>query len=278
MAYKVVITEVTDVNGDGRIDLADVQYLLQNAKNVLSTLKGNGDFRSSECIELLKEADIVVTNPPFSLFREYVAQLMKYGKRFLIIGNQNAVSYKEIFPLLRDNKMWFGFHAGAQEFEVPQEYVKKNIYIKSDGRKFAKFGNICWFTNLDHKKRHEELILYHSYSADKYPLYDNYDAIEINQINNIPMDYNGIMGVPISILDQFNPDQFEIIGSNCSTELCKELGVKPLGADWIKRYRAAGGTGHNTANMVRIVYNDSKGKPKVAFSRIFIRNKTPQKI
>lgn len=153
IAYKVEITEVTDVNGDGRIDLADVRHLIQNDKNVLSTLKENGDFRSKECIELLKEADIVVTNPPFSLFREYVAQLMAYEKKFLIIGNQNAVSYKEVFPLLQNDKIWLGICAGAQKFAVPNNYEKDNIYIGDDGKKYAKFGNICWFTNLDHKKR-----------------------------------------------------------------------------------------------------------------------------
>ena len=260
MAYKVVITEVTDVNGDGRIDLADVQYLLQNDKNVLSTLKGNGDFRSSECIELLKEADIVVTNPPFSLFREYVAQLMKYGKRFLIIGNQNAVSYKEIFPLLRDNKMWFGFHAGAQEFEVPQEYVKKNIYIKSDGRKFAKFGNICWFTNLDHKKRHEELILYHSYSADKYPLYDNYDAIDVHAINEIPYDYNGLMGVPLTFFDKYNPEQFEIVGiTDRNSPFCTKI------------YSKSDATNYSDLNRRSVLLIN--GEYKMLFPKILIRKK-----
>ena len=278
VAYKVEITEVNDVNGDGAVDLADVEYLIKNDKNVLSCLRGNGDFRSKECIELLKEADIVVTNPPFSLFREYIAQLMEYEKKFLIIGNQNNVGYKEVFPLIQQTKLWLGVNAGSHKFQVPIDFERNNTYIDKDGKKYAKFGNICWFTNLDHKKRHEQLDLVCHYSPEEYPHYENYNAIEVAKVSDIPYDYEGIMGVPITFLDRYNPNQFEIIASNSSTELCKELGVKPLGEDWIKRYRAAGGTGHNTANMVRIVYNDSHGKPKVAFSRIFIRNKHPQKI
>ena len=278
VAYKVEITEVSDVNGDGAVDLADVEYLIKNDKNVLSCLRGNGDFRTKECIELLKKADIVVTNPPFSLFREYIGQLMEYGKKFLIVGNQNNVGYKEVFPMIQKNLIWLGVNAGSHKFQVPDDFERNNTYIDNDGKKYAKFGNICWFTNLDHNKRHEELDLIRSYSPNEYPHYENYDAIEIPKVSDIPYDYPGIMGVPITFLDKYNPEQFEIIASNSSTELCKELGVKPLGEDWIRRYRTAGGTGHNTANMVRIVYNDAKGKPRVAFSRIFIRNKHPKTI
>ena len=220
IAYKVEITEVKDVNGDGRIDLADVQYLLQNDKNVLSLLKENGDFRSNECIELLKEADIVVTNPPFSLFREYVAQLIKYDKKFLIIGNMNAVSYKEMFPLFKDNKLWMGHNSGSQEFQVPIDFEQQNTYLRPNGKKFAKFGNICWYTNLEHKKRHEELILFKTYNAEDYPKYDNYDAIEVGKTNDIPCDYDGIMGVPITFLDKYNPEQFEIIGNEYMLSVC----------------------------------------------------------
>ncbi len=285
-AYKVEITEVKDMNGDGAVDLSDVRYLLQNDKNVLSTLQ-TGDFRDPECIELLKQADIVVTNPPFSLFREYIGQLMKYEKKFLIIGNKAAVNGKDVFPLIKDNKVWVGYTPMNVDllFIVPkeseEEYLKTgkegSNYKRVDGKIYGRSPSI-WFTNLDHNKRHEFLDLVCHYSPEEYFHYENYDAIEVTQVTDIPTDYDGIMGVPVSFLDKYNPDQFEIVGSNCSTELCKELGVKPLGEDWIRRYRAAGGTGHNTANMVRIVYNDSKGMPKVAFSRIFIRNKHPQKI
>lgn len=222
IAYKVEISEVTDCNGDGAIDLSDVRYLIQNDKNVLSRLKGNGDFRSAECVELLKQADIVVTNPPFSLFREYVAQLMKYDKKFLIIGNQNNVTYKEVFPLIMQNRLWLGMRSGAQTFQVPMDFEKDNTYI-DDGKKYAKFGNICWFTNLDIAKRHEELDLWRKYSPDVYPKYDNFDAINVDKVADIPCDYDGVMGVPITFMDKFNPEQFEILGI---TDRGDEYGLK----------------------------------------------------
>lgn len=168
-------------------------------------LRGDGDFRSAECVELLREADIVVTNPPFSLFREYVAQLIKYDKKFLIIGNQNAFSYKEIFPLIKENYIWTGYNL-VKEFAQPDGTTKK-------------FGNVCWFTNLDIKKRHEDLILYKTYNPTEYPTYINYNAIEVSKTEYIPMDYEGIMGVPITFLDKYNPSQFEIIGIGNGGEL-----------------------------------------------------------
>lgn len=209
-AYKIEISEVTDFNGDGAIDLADVNYLLKNKKNALSLLNGNGDFRSEECVELLKQADIVVTNPPFSLFREYVAQLMQYEKKFLIIGNQNAITYKEIFPLIQHNQLWLGHNSGAQTFQVPITFERNNTYIEN-GIKYAKFGNICWFTNLDVNTRHELLVLYRHYNPTQYPHYDNYDAINVDKVADIPCDYNDCIGVPITFLDKYNPDQFEIV-------------------------------------------------------------------
>ncbi len=183
------------------------------AKTRISHLNGDGDFRSRECIELLKQSDIVVTNPPFSLFREYVAQLMEYGKEFLIIGSRNAITYKEIFPLIKNNKLWLGYSTGDMEFRVPDYYPPKVHRYRMDekGRKFYSLGNAGWFTNLDLKKRHEEIILYKKYSPDEYPKYDNYDAIEVSKVNKIPVDYDGAMGVPITFLDKHNPDQFEII-------------------------------------------------------------------
>lgn len=274
IAYKVEITEVKDENGDGAVDLSDVQYLLKNDKNVLSILK-TGDFRSQECIELLKEADIVVTNPPFSLFREYIGQLMEYKKKFLIIGSQKSIGCKEIFPLFQENKIWwgYGFKGAAAHFFSPYEDTATAGDHKKD---MIRFSGVTWFTNLEIPKRSEEMDLVCRYSPDEYPRYENYNAIEVGKTTDIPFDYPGIMGVPITFLDKYCPDQFDIVGSNSSTDLCKMLGVQPLGQDWINRYRAAGGTGHNTANMVRIVYNDKSGKPKVAFQRIFIRNKHPQ--
>ena len=161
-------------------------------------LKGDGDFRSQECLDILKVADIVVTNPPFSLFREYVAQLMEYGKKFIIIGSKNAITYKEFFPLLKDNKVWIGYNS-VNDFQQP------------DGS-FKKFGNIGWFTNLGIKKRHEKIVLRKIYTPEEYPTYDNYEAINVNKTAEIPSDYDGVMGVPISFLDKYNPNQFEIVG------------------------------------------------------------------
>ena len=274
IAYKVEITEVKDENGDGAVDLSDVQYLLKSDRNVLSILK-TGDFRSQECIELLKEADIVVTNPPFSLFREYIGQLMEYKKKFLIIGSQKSIGCKEIFPLFQENKIWwgYGFKGAAAHFFSPYEDTATAGDHKKD---MIRVSGVTWFTNLEIPKRSEEMDLVCRYSPDEYPRYENYNAIEVGKTTDIPFDYPGIMGVPITFLDKYCPDQFDIVGSNSSTDLCKMLGVQPLGQDWINRYRAAGGTGHNTANMVRIVYNDKSGKPKVAFQRIFIRHKHPQ--
>ena len=181
-----------------------------------SDLEGDGDFRSEECIEILKKCDIVCTNPPFSLFRQYVAQLFEYKKDFLIIGNVNAISYKEVFPLIKENKMWLGvssFNKGMY-FGVPDDYTYADTYKfdrERNGKKVMRVSSICWFTNLDHKKPHEELVLYKKYNEEEYPKYDNYDAIEVSKVTDIPMDYYGVMGVPITFLDKYCPTQFQII-------------------------------------------------------------------
>ena len=182
----------------------------------IKNLKGNGDFRSKESIELLKQADIVVTNPPFSLFREYLAQLIEYDKKFLIIGSQNAVTYKEVFSLIRENKVWIGYKSGDMAFQVPEHYEPRETryWEDEDGQKWRSLGNICWFTNLDISKRDEDLILYKTYSEEEYPKYDNYNAINVGKVAEIPMDYKGAMGVPITFLDKYNPNQFEILSSN----------------------------------------------------------------
>jgi hypothetical protein len=210
--YKVEITEVPDNNADGTIDLSDVEYLLKNKRNVLTLLKGDGDFRSTECVELLKQADIVVTNPPFSLFRKYVTQLMEYNKKFLIIGSLNAITYKECFKFIKDNKMWLGYNNGAKTYLVPNAYKQKNTFIGADGKNYATMGNTGWYTNLNHAKRHEPLLLYKKYSPPKYPHYDNYDAINVDKVSDIPLGYDGVMGVPITFIDKYKPEQFEILG------------------------------------------------------------------
>jgi hypothetical protein len=214
-AHRIEINEVPDINKDGAINIEDVKRLLEHDANVFAPLKGNGDFRSEECIELLKRADIVCTNPPFSLFREYVAQLMEYNKKFLILGDQNAITYKEIFKFIKENRLWLGYdNGGTKWFRVPMDYdipteSRKKIV---NGVKYFSMGRILWFTNLDTTKRHEELTLYKKYNPKEYPKYDNYDAIEVSRYSDIPMDYDGVMGVPITFLDKYNPDQFEIVG------------------------------------------------------------------
>ncbi len=280
--YKVEITEVTDENGDGRVDLADVEYLMRNRKNTMTLLDGDGDFRSPECVELLKQADIVVTNPPFSLFRDYVALLMEYKKAFVIIGNQNAVAYKDFFPLLSDNKIWLGYNSGHFWFKVPDSYEEKKTDFKIDetGQKWRRMGNICWFTNLDIEKRHENMTLFRNYTPEAYPTYDNFDAIEVSKTADIPCDFYGVMGVPITFMSQHNPQQFEIIG------LSQKCG---FGAESIKLYddyievtqdgTPTGSTGKKTNGNPMLV-----GKPKSGnyyvngqdivhslYSRIFIR-------
>lgn len=251
IAYKVEITEVQDYNNDGAVNLADVQWLIQNDKNVLSLLKGNGDFRSQECIELLKEADIVVTNPPFSLFREYLAQLVQYKKLFLIIGNVNAISYKESFALIKENKLWMGvsIHSGDREFRVPDTYPLNAAGHRVDekGNKYIRVKGVRWFTNMDYPQRHEDLVLYKHYTPEEYPKYDNYDAININVTSEIPIDYEGVMGVPITFLDKYNPDQFEIIGAMTTTK--------------VDEYNF----GYPYVNGIKL------------YARILIRNKKPQK-
>jgi hypothetical protein len=267
MAYKVEITEVRDLNGDGAVDLSDVRYLLQNDRNVLSTLK-TGDFRDKECIELLQQADVVVTNPPFSLFREYIDQLMEYDKKFLIIGNINAVTYKEVFPLIKENKIWLGpsITSGDRKFNVPDDYPlnASGCGIDNDGKRYIRVKGVRWFTNLDHNKRHEELDLVCHYSSEEYPTYDNYKAINVGKTTDIPCDYSGYMGVPITFLDKYNPNQFEIIWQACGNtrasappDILKELQYKPHPED-------RGGCG--------VIHG------KRQYARVIIRNKHPKTI
>lgn len=225
--FKVEITVVPDGDGDGAIDLSDVRHLLKYDKNVATPLKENGDFRSNECVELLREADMVVTNPPFSLFREYIEQLTKYEKKFLIIGNTNALTYKEVFKLFKEDKIRTGytnFNVGMF-FVVPDDWEKFH-HIDESGRKIARVSTSCWFTNLEVSKHKEKVTLYKKYVPDAYPKYDNYDAINVDRTSDIPIDYDGAMGVPITFLDKYNPDQFEIMGALISGPLGQELGAK----------------------------------------------------
>lgn len=211
--FRIEINEVKDLNNDGAVSLEDVEQLLRQDANVATPLEGDGDFRSNECIDLLKQADVVVTNPPFSLFREYVAQLVEYNKKFLIIGNTNAITYKEIFKLFKEDKIRTGytnFNVGMF-FVVPDGWEKFH-HIDEDGRKIARVATSCWFTNLEVTKHKQDIVLYKKYNPKEYPKYDNYDAINVDTYTDIPMDYDGVMGVPITFLDKYNPEQFEIVG------------------------------------------------------------------
>ncbi len=250
--FKIEIKEVPDADRDGAVNLDDVEYLLKHDKNTATPLRGDGDFRSDECIELLMQADIVVTNPPFSLFREYVEQVLKFNKKFLILGNQNAITYKEVFKFIKENKLWLGYdNAGTKWFQVPNDYdiqTESRIRVEN-GVKYFSMGSIVWFTNLDTTKRHEELTLYKKYSPKEYPKYDNYDAIEVSKYRDIPIDYAGIMGVPVTFLHQYNPDQFEIIGH-----------VGSVGADGV----------YSFANAIYL--NGRK-----LFKRVLVRNKKVKK-
>lgn len=358
--YIMDISEVPMANGRGVSD-ADIDALLKSEKRGVKKLNGDGDFRSEECIEYLKQADIVVTNPPFSLFREYVAQLMEYRK--------------EIFPLIKNNKLWLGFKSGDMAFTVPDNYEPRatRFWVDESGQKWRSMGNICWYTNLDHDRRHEELVLYKRYhgNEDEYPRYANYDAIEVGKVADIPCDYfeemgvpityldkhnpeqfeiigasrwmgrpmseiapkgtyvsggvrfylpvessqivhvereresplplslrqsghqapqgidgcmtgssssgrcSGVMGVPITFLDKYNPEQFEIVG--CADYTGKygsdEIGIKRIGEEWITKYRVQGGRGHYTANMTSLVYYDADRNAKNTFKRILIKRR-----
>ena len=208
--YKIEISEVIDENGDGAVDLCDIKTLLKTRKNVLTLLKENGDFRSEECKKILENVDIVVTNPPFSLFREYVSQLEEYNKQFIIMGNTNALTYKEIFKLFKENRIRTGytnFNVGMY-FYVPEETTKYHKIV--DGRKMVRVSTSCWFTNLPVRKNNDKLILYRQYDSEYYPFYVNYDAINVNSYKEIPNNYYGFMGVPITFLDKYNPKQFKI--------------------------------------------------------------------
>ena len=230
-ANKFIINEVRDIDGDGEFNLKDVaKQLKANKHNEWTPLAGDGDFRSDECVNLLKQSDIVATNPPFSLFREYIKQLINYDKKFLIIGNMNAITYKEVFPLIKSNKLWLGNKTSSQQMflEAPKEYTERVMANRPqgmwwriiDGKPLIGIHTALWFTNLDHGRRHQPLQLMTEAEVIKFVTkkpfekYENYDAIEVPLVKNIPSDYKGVIGVPVSFLDNYNPDQFEILGSN----------------------------------------------------------------
>lgn len=275
-----VFTLDRDANGNGTIDLDDLET---------GFLDGDGDFRSDEVKRLRDEADVIATNPPFSLFREFIPWIMEAGKKFLVIGNMNAVSYTELFPRIQAGQIWlgatgqgkdmvFGVPEGAEVSPADREKAAKMGYVGN----YTRLGNSCWYTNLDHGQRHKPLELMTwednvKYSRHKeirgrgYIRYENYDAIEVPYVDAIPADWNGVMGVPRSFLERYNPEQFEIVGVD-SKEMSEVLGIGPIGEDWVSRYRAAGGTGHVTANMRNLVLTVD-GVPKMSYARILVRKR-----
>jgi len=286
-AIFVEIEEVTDLDGDGATDIEDVKLFLERNPHTRKRLAGGGDFRSAECIELLKQADVVVTNPPFSLFKEYVSQLVEHGKKFLIIGNVQAITYLEIFPLIKDNKLWLGptIRSGDREFRVPDHYALKAAgwRVDENGVKYIRVKGVRWYTNLDHGRRHEPLecmtmvdnlrFSRHEQLRGKtdYDRYYNFDAIEVPFSDAIPSDHDGLMGVPVSFLDKYNPNQFEIVGNSDDGTMMREIGVRPLGREFISAYRARGGTGHYSPGMRMLGLLEPQ--PRVVFKRILIRHR-----
>ena len=273
-ANKFIINEAHDINDDGEFNLKDVaKQLKANKHNEWTPLEGDGDFRSDESINLLKQSDIVVTNPPFSLFREYIKQLVAYDKKFLIIGNLNAITYKEVFPLLKENKVWLGnnykINAGAMFFEIPEKIANleqvREIKINENGKKVyvTRVQGVRWFTNLDHGRRHQPLPLMTEAEIIKFVTkkpfekYDNYNAIDISLVKNIPSDYDGVMGVPMSIFDKHSPEQFEILGSDYNVK--EGLLPKLVNPKW-------------TGKLDRGYVNNNR-----LYTRIFIKHKKAKK-
>lgn len=301
-ALAVTIDRVRDEDGDGAANVTDVALFLKRNKAARIALQADdiyagGDFRRAECVELLKQADIVVTNPPFSLFKEYVAQLVKHGKKLLIIANKNAITYKEIFALIKDNKLWMGVTPMGTDmlFDVPPKVAQSMLesgkrgsnYRIVDGKVMGRSPSV-WFTNLDHGRRHEKQPLMTiednlRFSKHKeingkaaYHRYDNYDAIEVPFTDAIPSDYDGVMGVPVSFLGKYNPDHFEILGNSDDADMMAEIGVRPLGREFINAFRAHGGTAHRTAGMRMLGLLEPQ--PRVIFKRILIRHRRPAKV
>jgi len=283
-ANKFIINEVRDIDGDGEFNLKDVaMQLKRNKHNEWTPLLGDGDFRSEECVELLKQSDIVVTNPPFSLFREYVKQLFEYDKKFVIIGGINAITYKEIFPLIKNNKLWLGVSMDGRNkwFQVPDNYpINENVANSKieDGKKFLFVKGCVWFTNLDHNRRHEPLSpmtmadIIKFVTKKPFEEYNNYNAIEVSFVKNIPSDYSGVMGVPISFLNKYNPDQFEIVGMCENEDLYKQKTKVYTSAECKKAYKDKfGKKGIYDLNASGVII--SNGLLEKVYQRILIKHK-----
>ncbi|PIZ64708.1 DNA methyltransferase [Candidatus Roizmanbacteria bacterium CG_4_9_14_0_2_um_filter_39_13] len=289
-ANKFIINDVGDMDGDGAFNLQDIAMQLKaNKNNEWAPLDGDGDFRSQECIELLQQSDIVVTNPPFSLFREYITQLFAHKKQFLIIGNLNAITYKEIFPMIKGNKVWLGNNArvngGAMFYEIPEAIANldqvREIKTNEQGKKIyiTRVQGVRWFTNLDHGRLYQPIPLMTEADVIKFSTnklfvhYDNYDAVEISLVKNIPKDYNGVMGVPISFLDKYSPKQFEILGTSDNGLVDDKYKKTPgLTKKFVDDYYKDGGTGaYKEGNPTAGYYENNVAK--MAYKRIFIKHR-----
>lgn len=255
-------------------------YRLKSAGGTIEVveLDGDGDFRSPECVEVLKRSDIVATNPPISLFREYIGQLMEYGKEFLVIGNMNAIAYKEIWPLIQAGDLWLGVQSPKRFIVGDTMPDKAGQTINQSGKREQAFGNILWFTNLDHAERHADLPLAKTYTPEEYPYYDNYDAIEVSRVKDIPVDYDGVMGVPITFLGKWNPEQFEILGISGPGCIYNQFKLASgMSARFVEDYFAGGGTGNYCqGNPNAGLYKN--GAAKIVYTRIFIRRRQIDKV
>lgn len=279
-AYKIELDHVTDVDGSGSIGISDVEAMLKAEKEILKSggkssiltyLDGDGDFRSDECIELLKQSDVVITNPPFSLFREYIAQLVEHDKKFIVVGNKNAVNYKEVFKLILKNRLWLGYrNINSDMWLILPDKAEKWEKIV-DGKKM-KHIMACWFTNLDTTKRHEDFTMYKKYTPDEYPKYDNYDAINVDKVLEIPYDYMGTMGVPITFLDKFNPDQFDILGITENLDLynlkTRKYTSEECRSAYKKKFGKAGTYDLNASGVL-----SRNGQLEKIYARILIKRK-----
>ena len=285
--YKAIVTQVYDKTGDGGVDMVDVAELFVSGENQLTELEGDGDFRSAECLALLDESDIVVTNPPFSLFREFVNVLIQREKHFIILGNVNAITYKEFFPLIRGNKVWIGasIHSGDRKFYVPDDYPlnASGCGVDEDGRRFIRVKGVRWYTNLDIRQRHEEMILVKKYAPEVYEHFDNYDAINVDVTTDIPCDYAGLMGVPITFLDKYSPDQFEIIGVTQSwCGIASKIYPRQIQID--KNGKRSQVTKLNDGAAIKVeqppvnkTYYEVEGELFIkTYARVIIRNKHPE--
>jgi hypothetical protein len=271
--YKITVTKVSKDLLTLPVEAMVTHIIAENGGRI--PLKEDGDFRSNECINLLKESDIVITNPPFSLFREYVDLLMEHNKKFLIIGNTNAITYKNIFKYIKENKIWTGVSTFNQGlfFIVPDNLPCQKI---ENGKRLVRVSSVCWYTNLEHQKQNDTLILTERYSPEKFQKYDNYDAIEVSTWKNIPKDYNGIMGVPITFLDKYNPKQFEILGTSDNGIIDDKYKITPgLRKKFVDDYYKAGGKGsYKEGNPTAGIYIN--GVATMVYKRLFIKNLNPE--